>query len=141
MNNAGFYKKDETQILFAPNIVEGPGYTLVESEKDSYQYPIDGWIWANSLDDAIAYFANTTASNFIPFEVHPENYKLATNKEDEAEFGKLVTLLSLALQQNRILPSTEITIWDYLKNTHTITVQRFLEVMVDYGFYCYTIRK
>jgi hypothetical protein len=72
--------------------------------------------------------------------VQPENYKLAANREDEAEFNKLITLLSLALQQNRMLPTTEITIWDRVKQPRTITVQRFLEIMVDYGLHCYSYR-
>jgi hypothetical protein len=140
MDNAGFYKKDETQILFAPNIVEGPGYMLVASDKDSYEYPVDGWIWATSLDAAIAYFANNSNAAIEPFDLQPENYKLSANREDEAEFGKLITLLTLALQQQRMLPSTEITIWDYIKQPRAITVQRFLEIMVDYGLYCYSHR-
>lgn len=140
MNNAGFYKKDETQILFAPNIVESTGYMLVATDKDSYQYPVDGWIWANSLDEAITYFANNTSNIIEPFDIQPENYKLSASREDEVEFNKLITLLTLALQQNRMSLSTEITVWDYNKQPHIITVQRFLELMVDYGLYCYTHR-
>jgi hypothetical protein len=140
MNNAGFYKKDETEILFAPNIVEGNGYMLAAADKDSYEYPVDGWVWANSLDDAIVYFASNTNSVVEPFDVQPENYKLSTNRYDEAEFGKLITLITLALNQNRMLLTTDITIWDYIKQPHTISVQRFLEIMVDYGLHCYNIR-
>jgi len=140
MNNAGFYKKEETEILFAPNIVNGPNYMLVVSDKDSYEYPIDGWIYADSFDGAIAYFASASNGSIDPFNVQPENYKLSANREDEAEFSKLITLLSLALQQNKMLPSTEITIWDHIKQPRTITVQRFLEIMVDYGLFCYQNR-
>jgi hypothetical protein len=137
MNNAGFYKKEETEILFAPNIVNGPNYMLVISDKDSYEYPVDGWIYSDSFDGAIAYFASAANGSIDPFNVQPENYKLSANREDEAEFSKLITLLSLALQQNKMLPSTEITIWDHVKQPRTITVQRFLEIMVDYGLHCY----
>jgi hypothetical protein len=140
MNNAGFYKKEETEILYAPNIVDGPNYMLVLSDKDSYEYPIDGWIYADSFDGAIAYFASAANGSIDPFNVQPENYKLSANREDEAEFSKLITLLSLALQQNKMLPSTEITIWDHIKQPRTITVQRFLEIMVDYGLFCYQNR-
>jgi hypothetical protein len=140
MNNAGFYKKEETEILFAPNIVNGPNYMLVVSDKDSYEYPIDGWVYADSFDGAIAYFASAANGSIDPFNVQPENYKLSANREDEAEFSKLITLLSLALQQNKMLPSTEITIWDHVKQPRTITVQRFLEIMVDYGLFCYQNR-
>lgn len=140
MNNAGFYKKEETEILFAPDIVNGPNYMLIATDKDSYDYPVEGWVWANSLDDAIAYFANNTNNSVEPFDLQPENYKLSATREDEVEFSKLITLLTLALQQNRMLPTTEIVIWDYIKQPHSITVQRFLEVMVDYGMHCYSNR-
>jgi len=140
MNNPGFYKKEETEILYAPNIVDGPNYMLVLADKDSYEYPIDGWVYADSFDGAIAYFASAANGSIDPFNVQPENYKLSANREDEAEFSKLITLLSLALQQNKMLPSTEITIWDHVKQPRTITVQRFLEIMVDYGLFCYQNR-
>ncbi len=140
MNNSGFYKKDETQILFAPNIVEGQGYTLLIDQKDSYSYPVDGWVYADSLDAAIAYFASNNGNQVAPFDVQPENFKLSASKEDEIEFGKLITLLTLGLHQNRFLPTTEITIWDHVKMPHAIAVQRFLEIMVDYGLHCYSYR-
>jgi hypothetical protein len=140
MNNAGFYKKDETQILFAPNIVEGPGYTILISEKDTYSYPVDGWIYATSLDNAISYFASNSNDQIAPFDVQPENFKLAVSKEDEAEFGKLIVLINLNLQQNKITTSTQITIWDHVKQARSVAVYRFLEIMADYGMYCYSHR-
>lgn len=140
MNNAGFYKKQENEILYAPNIVEGPSYMLVVENKDQYDYPVDGWIYAESLDDAIAYFAANNNSQIPPFDVQPEDYKLAANKDDETEFGKLITLLTLGLQQNRFLLTTPITIWDHVKMPHSITVERFLQIMVDYGLHCYNHR-
>jgi hypothetical protein len=139
MNTLGFYKKEETEILYAPNTIEGPGYVLIASEKDSYDYPVDGWVWAQSEADAISYF-ETADQNIPPFDVQPENYKLAAGKNDEEEFMKLVTLSTLALSQNRFLPTTELIIWDYIKTPRTISVERFLEIMVDYGMYCYALR-
>ncbi len=139
MNNAGFYKKDESQILYAPNFVEGQGYNLSIENKDSYEYPVDGWIYAESLDDAISYFASNT-DNITPFDVQPENIKLAANKTDEAEFTKLVVMLNLSLQQNTIAPTDQITIWDYIKQPHIVTVERFLQIMAGYGMYCYMQR-
>lgn len=53
-----FYKKDQEQVLSAA-YVDGPGYTLIDENHDEYVFPIDGWIWANTVDDAITYFANT----------------------------------------------------------------------------------
>ena len=51
----GFYKKDGEEILYAPNYVEGQGFTLIIDNKDTYDYPIDGWIYADNSD-----IANTT---------------------------------------------------------------------------------
>jgi hypothetical protein len=139
MNNQGFYKKEDTTILYTPSIVQGPSYVLFAENKSEYDYPVDGWIWAESEEDAIAYFETNDVS--VPsFNVQPENYKLAAGKNDEAEFIKLVTLVTLALSQNRFLPTTELTIWDHIKTQHKISAERFLEVMVDYGMHCYALR-
>jgi hypothetical protein len=44
-NTSGFYKQTEDGWLYAPNFVESPTCTLVVDYKDTYEYPIDGWIW------------------------------------------------------------------------------------------------
>jgi hypothetical protein len=52
MNEQGFYKLDNGEMLYAPNIVEGPGYVLFINEKDTYTYPVDGWVYADSQENA-----------------------------------------------------------------------------------------
>ena len=52
----GFYKKQNEELLYGPNIVEGSGYVLLAQDKDSYQYPIDGWYWFNSEEEARVFF-------------------------------------------------------------------------------------
>jgi hypothetical protein len=52
----GFYKKQNEELLYAPNIVEGSGYVLLEQDKDTYQYPVDGWIWFDSEEEAHFFF-------------------------------------------------------------------------------------
>lgn len=43
---AGFYRQNEDLTWeYAPNFVYAPDYTLLKEEKDTYEYPIDGWIW------------------------------------------------------------------------------------------------
>lgn len=42
---SGFYKLEEDNWMYAPNFVCAPEYTLLKEEKDTYTYPIDGWIW------------------------------------------------------------------------------------------------
>ena len=51
---AGFYKKQEDdQILYAPNWVEGPDIFLVAQNKDQYDYPVHGWYWFESEEEAM----------------------------------------------------------------------------------------
>jgi hypothetical protein len=42
---AGFYKLEDENWLYAPNFVQAPDYTLLKEEKDTYEYPVDGWTW------------------------------------------------------------------------------------------------
>ena len=56
-----FYKKTEDELLVAPNFVSGPGFDLRAEEKDSYQFPVDGWYWFDNLDLALAGLQQPTA--------------------------------------------------------------------------------
>lgn len=51
-NTSGFYKNDEGMLLYGPNYVLGGGFSLFKEQKDSYEYPIWGWKWFNSEEDA-----------------------------------------------------------------------------------------
>jgi hypothetical protein len=43
---AGFYRQNEDLTWeYAPNFVYAPDYTLLKEEKDTYEYPVDGWTW------------------------------------------------------------------------------------------------
>jgi hypothetical protein len=42
----GFYRQNEDlNWEYAPNFVYAPDYTLLKEEKDTYEYPVDGWSW------------------------------------------------------------------------------------------------
>ena len=47
-----FYKLDDGILLEGPNAVYAPSFTLLKEDKDTYTYPIDGWYWANSEEEA-----------------------------------------------------------------------------------------
>lgn len=49
----GFYKNDDGSLLYAPNFVNSPTMVLVKEEKDNYTYPIEGWCWFNTKQEAI----------------------------------------------------------------------------------------
>ena len=55
METAGFYKLDTTQLLYSLGVV-GVDYTLVVEDYTAYQYPIDGWYWFDSIDEAKYFF-------------------------------------------------------------------------------------
>lgn len=41
----GFYKLEDGNWQYAPNFVYAPNYTLLREEKDTYTYPVEGWVW------------------------------------------------------------------------------------------------
>ena len=58
-----FYKLiDEVNYTYGPEVI-GAEYQLLTEDKDIYTYPIDGWIWANSEEEAREFF------NLPPLEV------------------------------------------------------------------------
>lgn len=56
-NISGFYKiNSDKNILYASLLVMNKEYTLKKELKDTYSYPIDGWYWFNSEDEAYTFF-------------------------------------------------------------------------------------
>ena len=51
-NTSGFYKLDNTELLYSPNMVESANYLLIADLKLEYKFPIDGWYWFDSLEEA-----------------------------------------------------------------------------------------
>ena len=50
-----FFKRVGDELLTAPSFVYGPGFELKAESKDEYIYPVDGWVWADSLDVAMSH--------------------------------------------------------------------------------------
>ena len=58
-----FYKLiDEKNYIFGSEVLSAE-YQLLTEDKDTYTYPIDGWIWANSEEEAREFF------NLPPLEI------------------------------------------------------------------------
>lgn len=49
-----FYKLQDKQLQVAPNFVKAPDYELNADDKDTYTYPVDGWYWFDTDEDAIS---------------------------------------------------------------------------------------
>ena len=58
INTSGFYKNENSGLLYAPNFVYGPyqTFSLLKENKDHYTYPVEGWYWFDSEVEAKAFF-------------------------------------------------------------------------------------
>ena len=55
MDTNGFYKLD-ADLLYGPNYVLNANYELRRETKDQHTYPIDGWYWFDSEEEARLFF-------------------------------------------------------------------------------------
>ena len=44
----GFYKNDNGFLVWSADRVLNDNFELWEDKKDTYTYPVEGWIWANT---------------------------------------------------------------------------------------------
>lgn len=51
-----FYKLDDGLLLEGPNAVYAPTFILLKEYKDTYEYPVEGWVWMDTEEQARAFF-------------------------------------------------------------------------------------
>lgn len=56
MDTSGFYKISEGELLYAPNAVYNKDYELLRDNHTNYTYPVDGWTWFDSREEACIAF-------------------------------------------------------------------------------------
>lgn len=56
METSGFYCSQDGYLGYAPNFVENSQYALYRDQKDTYEYPVHGWRWFDSEEEARSYF-------------------------------------------------------------------------------------
>jgi hypothetical protein len=56
MDTSGFYKFEGTEGFYAPNFVYAKDFELLRENHTTYTYPVHGWWWFESLEQAQAYF-------------------------------------------------------------------------------------
>ncbi len=54
-DTSGFYMFDGG-LAYAPNFVHSPEFYIDRGGKDTYQYPVGGWRWFDSEEDARGFF-------------------------------------------------------------------------------------
>ena len=55
-DTSGFYKNDNGQLLFGKNYVLSGSYNLYRDQKNNYTYPLGGWYWFESEEEARVQF-------------------------------------------------------------------------------------
>jgi len=60
---SGFYKYESETLLFGPNFVYNDNYTLLREDKDTIEFPVDGWYWFDSIEDACGFFNISVPEN------------------------------------------------------------------------------
>jgi hypothetical protein len=63
-DTSGFYKLDG-DLLFGPNFVLNANYELRRETKDQHNYPIDGWSWFDSEEEARTFFGLPKAEQSV----------------------------------------------------------------------------
>ena len=53
-----FYKRNNDELMVAPNFVVGPGFELRAESHAEHTYPVEGWYWFDNLDDAMRALQN-----------------------------------------------------------------------------------
>lgn len=59
MDTSGFYKNDNGILLYGPNFVLNVDYELHRETYTTAEYPVDGWYWFDSEDEAYNFFGIT----------------------------------------------------------------------------------
>ena len=63
----GFYQKNaDNSVLYAPNAVCGQNFEIFKEMKASYEYPIHGWTWYDSGEEAFKAFGLEMPKDNIP---------------------------------------------------------------------------
>jgi hypothetical protein len=55
-DTSGFYKLDEETLLYGHNFVIGPGFELRRETHEDHTYPVEGWYWFDSKEEAREFF-------------------------------------------------------------------------------------
>ncbi len=65
--NEGFYKLTDV-LNYAPNAVFNKDYELIKEQHLTYNYPVDGWYWFDTLEEACNFFDLNIADYQLPQE-------------------------------------------------------------------------
>lgn len=58
-DTSGFYTFSGNHLFHGPNFVEGPDFALYRDTHASHTYPVNGWWWFDSREEAMSHFGIT----------------------------------------------------------------------------------
>lgn len=64
-DTSGFYKLDGG-LIFGPNFVLNKDYQLRRETKEQYTYPVDGWYWFDTTEEAEVFFGIAPTVEEVP---------------------------------------------------------------------------
>ena len=53
---SGFYKYESDAVAYGPNYVLYKDFELRKESKDEHTYPVDGWYWFDTMEEAYLFF-------------------------------------------------------------------------------------
>lgn len=118
--------------------IENGFITNVSIGDETYMLKTNEMLLEDALNSGLNYFVKESIKTGL--HVLPEDFYLSDSNSDETEFNKLITLCKLGIEQNVLTENSDIKIKDSDGNIHVISISRFFEIMVQYGFHCYNNR-
>ena len=83
-----FYKRDGEELLVAPNFVRAPTFDLFAETYAENTYPIEGWYWFDTLDEAMTAMQTTSVS------ISPVQAKIALHRAGLLETAEAMVAAS-----------------------------------------------
>ena len=77
-----YYKREQDNILTAPSFVYAPDFTLLAEEHSQHTYPMGGWYWFDTTNEALAFFAANPEPVAPVFSIGGIKYPLVIDTPD-----------------------------------------------------------
>lgn len=83
MDTSGFYKLNESGLLFAPNFVHMPGLSIHKDNEEDKTGTYNGWQWFDN--EALAYTHHGLVAGNNPLSISPLQAKIALARIDKLD--------------------------------------------------------
>jgi hypothetical protein len=126
MNTSGFYKKELFELLFAANFVYTPNNQLIRDLAHTYTYPVDGWTWFDSAQQAYNYYGlpytEVVYDNKTDLELQAQAISDQAAVDIAALFGKPAKSMDLIITQQNYT-ARSVSLVEKMASGITLTVE------------------